>query len=72
VSSIEESDESLAIVNMIISLGKALNMAVLAEGVETLEELNCLKKLGCYQYQGYFFNKALPFEEFCQLFDAQK
>jgi EAL domain-containing protein (putative c-di-GMP-specific phosphodiesterase class I) len=72
VSSIEESDESLAIVNMIISLGKALNMAVLAEGVETQEELNCLKKLGCYQYQGYFFNKALPFEEFCQLFDGQK
>ncbi len=47
-------------------------MDVLAEGVETLEELNCLKKLGCYQYQGYYFNKALPFEEFCLLFDAQK
>jgi diguanylate cyclase (GGDEF)-like protein len=72
VCSIKESDESLAIVNMIISLGKALNMGVLAEGVETVEELNCLKKLGCYLYQGYYFNKALPFEEFCLLFNSQK
>ncbi|MEI6894478.1 MAG: bifunctional diguanylate cyclase/phosphodiesterase [Colwellia sp.] len=69
VAKIEKSDESSAIARMIISLGKALNMDILAEGVETIEELNCLKKLGCYQYQGYYFSKPLPFNEFVKLFN---
>lgn len=67
VTNIMKSEESIAIANMIISLGKTLNMDILAEGVETLEELNCLKSLGCYQYQGYYFSKPVPFEELVQL-----
>ena len=42
-------------------------MNILAEVVETSEELNCLKVLGCYQYQGYYFSEPLPFDEFIQL-----
>ena len=67
VANIEQSSESVAIASMIISLGKTLKMNVLAEGVETEQELNCLKELGCYQYQGYYFTKPLPFDEFVQL-----
>ena len=67
VTQIEQSSDSVAIANMIISLGKTLNMDILAEGVETKAELNCLKDLGCYQYQGYYFNPALPFEDFVKL-----
>jgi len=67
VANIEQSKESAAIASMIISLGKTLNMGIVAEGVETAAELNCLKALGCYQYQGYYFSKALPFDEFIQL-----
>jgi len=67
VANIAQSSESSAIASMIISLGKALNMDILAEGVETLEELNCLKDLGCYHYQGYYFSKPLPFDDFVQL-----
>lgn len=67
VANIEKSSESIAIAKMIISLGKTLNMDILAEGVETEAELNCLKSLGCYNYQGYYFNRALPFEDFIKL-----
>ncbi|MGL1957737.1 MAG: bifunctional diguanylate cyclase/phosphodiesterase [Colwellia sp.] len=63
VTNIHKDNESTAIANMIISLGKTLNMTVLAEGVETEDELNCLKSLGCYQYQGYYFSKPIPFEQ---------
>lgn len=69
VSNINESSESIAIANMIISLGKTLNMDIIAEGVETKEELKCLEALGCYQYQGYYFSKPLPFNELIELLE---
>jgi len=69
VANIEQSSESAAIASMIISLGKTLNMDILAEGVETKEELNCLKELGCYNYQGFYFSKPLPFDDFIKLFN---
>jgi diguanylate cyclase (GGDEF)-like protein len=67
VANIAQSSESAAIASMIISLGKTLKMDILAEGVETLEEFNCLKELGCYHYQGFYFSTPLPFDEFTQL-----
>lgn len=41
-------------------LAKELGIAVVAEGVETEEQLNFLKQIGCNQYQGYLFPKAVP------------
>lgn len=67
VANIDQSKESIAIANMIISLGKTLNMRILAEGVETQEELNCLKELGCFQYQGYLFSKPVEFNTLVDL-----
>jgi diguanylate cyclase (GGDEF)-like protein len=67
VTNIAQSSESAAIASMIISLGKTLNMEILAEGVETQEELNCLKELGCFHYQGFYFSGPLPFDEFAKL-----
>ena len=64
VANIEQSSESAAIANMIISLGKTLNMSVMAEGVETEAELTCLKSLGCQNYQGFYFSKPLPLDDF--------
>jgi EAL domain-containing protein (putative c-di-GMP-specific phosphodiesterase class I) len=40
---------------------------VVAEGVETREQLDFLKTLGCDQYQGYFFSPALPAAQFAEL-----
>lgn len=67
VTNIDKSKDSAAIASMIISLAKTLEMKVLAEGVETQEELDCLKSLGCYDYQGFYFSKPIPFDEFVVL-----
>jgi len=67
VTNIDKSKDSAAIASMIIGLAKTLNMKVLAEGVETLEELACLKSLGCYNYQGFYFSKPMPFSDFVEL-----
>lgn len=72
VTNIDKSRASAAIASMIISLAKTLNMKVLAEGVETEEELNCLKSLGCYDFQGFYFSKPMPFEDFAALLVASK
>lgn len=67
VTDIHKETEGAAIAKMIIGLGNALNMDVLAEGVETQDELDCLSSLGCYQYQGYYFSKPVPFNELLAL-----
>jgi len=67
VQDINVDKDNQAIANMIIDLGKNLNMDVIAEGVETQKELDCLKNLGCNQYQGYFFCKPIPFDDLVEL-----
>ncbi len=59
-----------AIVNAIISLGHAMDMSVLAEGVETGDQLTALGKLGCRQYQGYLFSRPLPADEVIAMFNS--
>ncbi|MCB5226042.1 sensor domain-containing phosphodiesterase [Alishewanella sp. 16-MA] len=58
----DENDQAIA--KMIILLGQTLGLEVMAEGVETVEQLKILYKLGCYHYQGYYFSKPLPLNEF--------
>jgi len=53
-----------SIVQTIIAIAKALNLNVIAEGVETEEQRRLLARCGCYHYQGYLFSKPLPIEEF--------
>ena len=48
----------------IISLAKALEVPCIAEGVETAEQVDALKKMGCNIIQGYFFSRPLPELEF--------
>lgn len=47
----------------ILDLGKRLNKIVLAEGVETLEQLQWLRDQGCHLFQGYYFAKPMPLDE---------
>lgn len=55
---------SIEILTAIISLAKILGMTLIAEGVETLEQLTILRNLKCDLIQGYYFSKAVPVDEF--------
>jgi len=62
----EDSDDE-EITKAIVALGKGLKLDIVAEGVETKQHYNILKKEGCTEAQGYFISKPVPapdFEEF--------
>ncbi len=54
--------QGAAIAHTILALGKALKLSVLAEGVETPEQLLFIKDAGCSEYQGYLYSRPLPEE----------
>jgi EAL domain-containing protein (putative c-di-GMP-specific phosphodiesterase class I) len=63
------SDESdLVITRTIIAMAKSLGLQVIAEGVETQEQMTLLAQEGCEQFQGYLFSKPIPFDEFVSQF----
>jgi len=58
------NDENAAVIaRTVLALGKALNLNVIAEGVETIEHLEFIRKEGCQEYQGYLFSRPLPLSE---------
>ncbi|MCA1564287.1 MAG: EAL domain-containing protein [Acidobacteria bacterium] len=59
VVNMSEDSENVEIVRTIVSLAQNLGMNVIAEGVETKEQLAALRKLGCENGQGYFFSKPV-------------
>jgi len=56
--------EGLALVSTIINLAHALKLKVVAEGVETEEQLRLLRLLNCDEMQGFLFSKPVPVEIF--------
>ena len=60
VRDLSESDRSTAIVKAVVGLGSGLGVATVAEGVETIEQLQQLKEYGCDEVQGYLFSPPLP------------
>lgn len=67
VRRMEKDTEEDAIVRTIVMLGHNLGMDVIAEGIETAEQLAILRKLGCEYGQGYFFAKPLPSDQATEL-----
>lgn len=64
IQDIDVNIDSRNIVSNTISLAHRMNIKCLAEGVETLEQLNFLKENGCYLIQGYYFSKPLGSDDF--------
>ena len=60
------------IVKAIINLAHNLGMRVIAEGVENFDQLVLLRDHQCDQVQGYFYHKALSFENVCQKLVQQR
>jgi diguanylate cyclase (GGDEF)-like protein/PAS domain S-box-containing protein len=67
VAELTSDSNDAAIVTSIIALAHNLKLAVIAEGVETGEQLDYLRRHGCDQMQGYYFSPPLPAAEFEQL-----
>ena len=67
VRNLKSDPTDTAIVRAIISLGHSLNLGVVAEGVETVEQLTQLAADGCDEIQGYYVSPPLEFEAFEQL-----
>lgn len=67
IKNIVEVDQEYAIVDAIIVLAHALDLQVIAEGVETTIQLEYLKDRSCDQLQGYLINKPLPNEQIPKL-----
>jgi diguanylate cyclase (GGDEF)-like protein len=64
IAEMSQSAENATIVQAIVSLAHSLRLKVVAEGVETSEQLRFLSNLNCDQYQGHFFSPAVRAEEF--------
>jgi diguanylate cyclase (GGDEF)-like protein/PAS domain S-box-containing protein len=71
IAEIDSSKEAYEVVSTIISLGKSLNMRVVAEGVETESQLNVLRGLGCTYGQGFHFSKPVSIAAAQQLLAQQ-
>jgi EAL domain-containing protein (putative c-di-GMP-specific phosphodiesterase class I) len=63
----EEDDLSLAIVQAVTSLARVLRVPVIAEGIETREQLEFVRAAGCSEFQGYLFSPPRPTAEIATL-----
>jgi len=68
IHEIENNIQNITLIKSIINLGKSFNIKVLAEGVETEQQLEILHRHGCQYYQGYYFSYPLEENEMACLF----
>jgi diguanylate cyclase (GGDEF)-like protein len=67
VMELEQNADSTAIVRSVLGLGRSLGMATCAEGVETREQLVCLRTAGCTEVQGYYYCEPRSIADIAQL-----
>ena len=72
IRDIETDKNDAILVESVISLAHHFDLELVAEGVETLEQLNFLMKHHCDAYQGYYFSKPLTYAEFSEVMLKQK
>lgn len=68
IRNMQKDEKSMKLVELVLDIAKFLQVPVIAEGVETEEQLKLLKERGCDIIQGYYFSKPVPAEEFTQFF----
>ncbi|MGZ5231822.1 MAG: sensor domain-containing protein [Burkholderiales bacterium] len=63
--------EDRGIAQAVIAMGKTLSLSVIAQGVETKEQVDFLRERACDEFQGFYFSKAVPADRFAELLEAQ-
>ena len=71
IQKIDQNPKNAAIAQAIITMAHQLNLRVVAEGVETTEELTFVHENNCDEIQGYFFSEPITSEEFTQLLQTE-
>ena len=71
VRNITQSEKDFRLVEVVLDIARYLKVPVVAEGVETREQLDMLKSAGCDLVQGYYFSRPLPPEEFEALIEKE-
>jgi len=66
----EANPECLAIIRAVVAMAESLEMSTTAEGVETINELDVVRGLGCRKIQGYYFGRPMPASAAGLLFEA--
>lgn len=72
VSGIGQNSNDTALVTAIISMAHSLRLKVLAEGVETQDQIRFLEEHGCLAAQGYYYSEAVPADALTKLLYKQK
>ncbi|MGZ5198705.1 MAG: putative bifunctional diguanylate cyclase/phosphodiesterase [Telluria sp.] len=72
VTDITTNTGAAAIAKAIIGMGHSLQLNVIAEGVETAEQMQLLRESGCDQIQGFYFSRPVPADEFAGMLRARK
>ena len=72
ISGLPGDNESIAIVRAVAGLAANLNMTATAEGVETAEQLETIRALGCVEMQGYLFSRPVPLSQIMLLLEPQR
>ena len=67
VELLDTEGRDASIISAVVNLGAALDIDVLAEGVESQTQLDALRSLGCHRAQGFHFSRPLPFDAFAEL-----
>jgi EAL domain-containing protein (putative c-di-GMP-specific phosphodiesterase class I) len=71
IKGLGDSSESDAIVHAVAGLADSLGMTTTAEGVETREQLDLVRNLGCTDVQGFYYSPPVPVRELGKMFAAQ-
>ena len=71
IQNVRENVREFRLVELILDIARYLDVPVVAEGVETADQLSLLRKAGCELVQGYYFSKPVPPEEFEKLIIKQ-
>ncbi len=62
-----DDERARAVVSSLVTMGNALRVDVVAEGVETREQAECLAAMGCHLAQGFWWSRPVPEDEFVRL-----